>query len=189
MTCIVGIVTEDGVILGADTLWAAGLYWAETSAVPKVFTIELCSGEKIGIGFAGQPRVMQILIHCVDWLNLGSWPQHGSEQAWIVSAAIPAMRRALDEHGAKPDDDSESVEAQFLFAVNGRLFEIQSKWQVFEGVNRYGAIGSGGPYALGSLATVGIGEPKSRVLAALEAAARFTPNVAPPFTVINVPCL
>ena len=74
----------------------------------------------------------------------------------------------------------------FIIGVRGRIFIVESDYQVIEPAARFAAVGSGAPYALGSLAT-SKGSPVARVRQALAVAERFCAGVRAPFHVLIAP--
>jgi ATP-dependent protease HslVU (ClpYQ) peptidase subunit len=83
-----------------------------------------------------------------------------------------------------------SVESlgKFLVGVRGRLFCIESDFQVGEGVQDYAAVGSGSAYALGAMflqrhCTPGVRLPSAELERALAAAAEHSPYVRGPWLV------
>ncbi len=73
-----------------------------------------------------------------------------------------------------------------MVGVRGRLFVVESDYQVVEPTAPFAAIGSGAAYALGSMAT-SRGRPVARITQALKVAERFSGAVRGPFTVLSAP--
>ena len=73
----------------------------------------------------------------------------------------------------------------FMVAVHGHIFVIQDDFQVSESRDNYNAVGSGVYCALGSLAT-SIGNPKKRLVKALDVASKFSTGVEKPFTILSM---
>ena len=70
----------------------------------------------------------------------------------------------------------------------GRLFTIQSDYQVAEVADNYTAVGCGQDYALGSLYATLESIPTKRIKLALETAAYFSAAVRPPFVIEKLAC-
>jgi ATP-dependent protease HslVU (ClpYQ) peptidase subunit len=75
-------------------------------------------------------------------------------------------------------------EANFLIATpNGKLFEVLVDFQINE-IEDFTAIGSGSPFALGSLYTTrDWGDHKRRIMTALKVAATYDMSTGPPYTI------
>lgn len=168
MTCIVGVATPNGVVLGGDSLGSSG--WDSTERKdPKVFKLS----REVACGFTSSYRMGQILRFHVELPPVGR-----DEYAWAVKDFIPAIRAAFKEHGYAQIDNSVESGGVFLLAVRKRLFRVDSDFQVGEPVAPFEACGCGEGYALGALHVLGnSGTPRQRVKRSLEAAARFSNGV------------
>lgn len=174
MTCIVGLVDGDRVWMGGDSAGVSGLD-ITVRADTKVFR----NGDML-IGFTNSFRMGQLLAYKL------APPQHERDQdvfRYMVVDFVDAVRACLKDGGyAQRSNDVESG-GTFLVAYEGRLFSVQSDYQVGEAVRGYHAIGCGADYALGSLAsTVGL-PAEERVRKALECAELFSGGVRSPFNI------
>lgn len=183
MTCVVGIRTETGVLLGADSLAATGSA-ALVRDDPKVFRM----GERLAAGFAGSYRVGQVLQHHVTVAD----PLVGdSIREWVVTVFVPALRQRLKDTGAmRRFKDEQERGADLLLAAYGRLLRVNEDFQVVEPAYPFAACGSGEAWALGALyATDGAeveGGARGRLEIALEAAQEFSTDVRGPFSFVEV---
>ena len=82
------------------------------------------------------------------------------------------------------DSQTAVQEANFLIATpDGKLFEILLDFQMNE-IKDYTAIGSGSPFAIGSLYTTrDWGDPRRRMLAAFEVAGVYDMSTGPPYII------
>jgi ATP-dependent protease HslVU (ClpYQ) peptidase subunit len=115
-------------------------------------------------------------------------PEHHSDVAvekWMVTSFVDAIRGCLKNGGYAERKDEVEKGGFFLVAYRGRIFEIQSDYQVAEREEPYGAIGCGEDLALGALfASEHLADkPRKRVELALQAAAAFSAGVYPPFRI------
>ena len=177
MTCIVGVVAPDGVWMGGDSAAISG--WDLTRAAdPKVFT----NGDYL-IGYTTSFRMGQLL----RFADLPKPLDRAGDEllGFLVTEFVNAVRTVLKDGGfAKKDSEVESG-GTFLVAVNGRLFEVYSDYQVHESRDDYAAVGSGAQVASGSLhATPRLG-PRKRIERALTAAAHHSAGVHGPFTIVR----
>lgn len=174
MTCIVGLVDGDRVWMGGDSAGVSGLD-ITVRADTKVFR-----NAGLLIGFTNSFRMGQLLHYKLEV------PERAPDEdlfRYMVVDFVDAVRGCLKDGGyAHKSNDVESG-GNFLVATEGRLFSVQSDYQVGEAVRGYHAIGCGADYALGSLAsTIGL-SPEARVRRALEVAELFSGGVRAPFTV------
>lgn len=188
MTCIVGIETSDGVLLGSDSAVSSG--WSiEPTHARKVFAI----GPHIGIGLCGSPRMGQLLQYK---LEPPEPPMARSSisavSRYMATDFVDAVRETLKAGGhAEKENEKERADSSFLVAIRGFLFAVYGDYQATYLSFGFGSVGSGYREAMGALAATrqaGL-TPKARALAALEASAEFTSNVAPPFHFLEVPRL
>ena len=175
MTAVVGLVHDGRVHLGADSALTAG--WALTiSAQPKVFR----RGPYV-IGTSGSPRMAQVMRYSFE-----PPPLDGEPHRFMATAFIDAMRQVLKDAGvATKTADQEATGGSFaLVGIAGRLFEIQSDYQVSESVDGFAAIGSGFEPCLGALHATPGRPVRERLRIALEAAERFNAAVHGPFVFV-----
>ncbi|HYH23324.1 MAG TPA: hypothetical protein VD995_32315 [Azospirillum sp.] len=178
MTCIVGLVDNDRVWMGGDSAGVSGLD-ITVRADTKVFR-----NEDMLIGFTNSFRMGQLLHYKLK-------PPPRDEDAdvfrYMVVDFVDAVRACLKDGGwAQRSNDVESGGC-FLVAYEGRLFSVQSDYQVGEAIRGYHAIGCGADYALGSLASTEGLPAEQRVRKALECAETFSGGVRSPFTVQSLP--
>jgi ATP-dependent protease HslVU (ClpYQ) peptidase subunit len=181
MTCIVGVVRDEVVYLGADSLASDGWMNSIVREDKKLFRV----GEII-IGLAGMPRAAQLLRFKLD---LPTIPGDADLFRWIVVEFIESVRKCWREGGyLEKKDERESGEgSEFLVGIRGRVFTVYSSLQVEENTWRYAAIGSGSSFAMGSLHhSASLGEDvDSAITLALTAAEKFNAGVRGPFHIIS----
>jgi ATP-dependent protease HslVU (ClpYQ) peptidase subunit len=175
MTCIVGLAHQGRVIIGADSAGVAGLDMT-VRADRKVFR----NGEFI-MGFTSSFRMGQLLA-----VKLSPPKYHPDVEPWryMVDDFVENVRRCLRDGGFMRRDHDVEQGGDFLVGFRGRVFSIESDFQVGERVEGFDACGCGAPFALGSLAeTSGTDDPVDRVQSALKVAERFSAGVRGPFHV------
>jgi len=175
MTCIVGIVHREGVIIGGDS---AGVttYRIVRRADEKVFQV----GEFI-MGFTDSFRMGQILRYSFVP------PARGAEDdlTFMNTKFIDAVRQCLKSGGyARKSDEVESG-GTFLVGYKGKLYCVESDYQVGISLEEFEAIGCGEEFALGCLHATPGQDPRARAQMALEAAARFSTGVRGPFNFVE----
>lgn len=178
MTCIVAIADGGNVYMGGDSA-ITGDHDIETQRWPKVFKFGECL-----IGCCGYPRMRQILEYHVTLK-----PRHGGDPLkWLVVDVIPDVRAQFKEHGFLEKDKEAESGGFFLVAVGGRIFEIQSNFQVLETAESYLALGSGRRYAVGAMEVLVKGKlsPRAKIKNALAVAAKYTSSVRGPFTILSI---
>ena len=85
------------------------------------------------------------------------------------------------------DNKTEELECPFLLAFKNRLFQVDSDFQLAESATGYDSVGSGAPFALGSLySTDKLGmKPEDRLYWALKSAETHGRGVGAPFHILN----
>lgn len=173
MTCCVALKNRGHVIVGADRCqtWDSGDY--VVSRHSKVWN----SGAFI-VATSGSPRVGQIIRTTV---KMPSKPPKDL-LGYMVEAFCFTARKALELHEWKSAAEEKPLEGALIVAAKDRVFEVQSDFSVIESDAEYTTVGSGGSFALGSLATRGRGVPaRKRVRDALRAAEQHMNSVRGPF--------
>jgi len=185
MTCIVGVVKGGTVWLGGDSAATDGRLNRTIIKDPKVFI----KGE-FGFGVCGSPKVMDAVAHSF----VPPEQENGTdERTFLVETFVPALREKLVEldcagKNSSPFGGGSDVvyEGEMLVGYRGMLYKLQGNFQLIHSASGYDTTGSGGTLALGSLeATKKMGNPRKRVLAALEASTKNA-GCAPPFVVVTV---
>lgn len=177
MTCIVGIETEDGVIMGADSMAADGSWFAHVRTdAPKVFALR-----EYLFGFTTSFRMGDLLRY---HLTLPP-PPKSRVHRHMVTAVIPAIRECLKSGGFATTANGAEAGGDFLMATRGRLYHVASDYQVGRSAHGYDAAGCGSSIALGALAATGGQEPRKRLRSALVAAERHSAGVRRPWRFIT----
>ena len=185
MTAIVGLIADGKIYMGADS--AGTNAWLQTTsrADQKIFKQKRGYQGSFLFGFTGSFRMGQLLQYKLDI------PLHDPAKdafAYMVEDFVEAVRTCLKEGGYARKENEEESAGTFLVGYQGRLFMIQSDYQVEESLLNYAACGCGDDLLLGSLyATAKIKgmKPRQRVRGALEAAQEFSAGVREPFHIIT----
>ena len=174
MTCIVGLVDKGTVYIGGDSAGVSE-YNLTVRADRKVF-----KNKDFIFGFTSSFRMGQLLRHSFVP------PLHDKEvdtEKYMCTTFIDAVRQCLKEGGfAKNEMETESG-GQFLVGYQGRLFVIDSDYQVGESANNFNSIGCGQSVALGVMYATACSSANERVTLALKAAEQFSVGVRGPFFV------
>lgn len=179
MTCIVGLVKRGTVWLGADSAGTDGRLQRTIIKDPKVFV----RGD-IAFGVCGSPKVMDALAHSIQ---LPHQVPGINDREFLVGELVPAIRAGLVKLDAASSTDSGvQYEGEMLVGYRGALYKLQGNFQLIQSADGFDSTGSGGQLALGSLrATRNVGNPKKRLLTALEASTANA-GCAPPFVIVSV---
>jgi ATP-dependent protease HslVU (ClpYQ) peptidase subunit len=192
MTCIVGLEQDGRIYLGADSAGVSGTNLC-VRADQKLFR----NGPFI-IGFTTSFRMGQLLRYR---LCPPVHPEVMDVDEFMTTIFIDEVRRCLRNGGyARRKEEQESA-GTFLVGYRGKLFIIESDYQVGRAVDGIGAVGSGAQVALGALhaqtATAAFKcsacsipshtrTAESKVRIALEAAERWNSAVRSPFIILSV---
>lgn len=185
MTCIVGIAHAGGVTIGGDSAGVAGLDLVVRKD-SKVFTLE---GGRAVFGFTSSFRMGDLLRYGLD---LPKRDPSADLDRWMRTSFIDAVRACLKAGGYATVSNGVETGGQFLVGIEGRLFHVESDFQVGESAHGVDAVGCGQAFALGAMvalggAALGVGNQsvlaEMRVRKALEVAETFSAGVRGPFQV------
>jgi len=161
MTCVVGLIDNGIIHMAADSL-GSGSYIKTERKDPKLFTMN----NKAIVGFTTSYRMGQVLMYS-DLLK----HQKNITHQWMVTEFIPRVQKLFAEAGIEKNENGVKACGSFLIGVHGKLFLIDSDYQVEESKDNYNVVGSGNEAAAGALyATKSMKDPYKRVKIAVEAA-------------------
>lgn len=172
MTCIVGVVDNGKVFIGGDSAGVAG-YSLTVRADRKVFR----NGDFI-MGFTSSFRMGQLLAK-----SFTPPKRHPDTDVYkfMVTDFIDSVRDCLKTGGYAEKHNEAEKGGTFIVGYQGRLFLIDSDYQVGEAIDGFDACGCGAEIAQGALFANPAGKPRDRLKVALEAAERFSAGVRGPF--------
>jgi hypothetical protein len=180
VTCVVGLVHEGDVWIGADAAGTAG--WDLTiRRDPKVFL----AGDAL-VGFTSSFRMGQLLRY-----GLGTLARNPNVDPYehVVTAVANEVRSLFDAGGFSRRKEESEVGGVFLLGYAGRLFTIDQDYGVGEALEPYAAVGSGAQVALGALNVLSWQDnlpPRQKLIYALNVAERHNASVRGPFTVLSL---
>ena len=180
MTCIVAYTDGDVVWMGGDS---AGTKCESVHIMkhPKVF-----KKDQFLIGCCGDIRIGQLLQYklCVQ-----DQPDHYETLEYMSTMFVDAVMQLFKDNLYSENEDGKEWGGDFLVGYDGRIFNVEANFSVFETSECYHAIGSGDREALAALHTIDAILPKlpisSKIEIALQASAKFNSSVSSPFTIIS----
>ena len=185
MTCIIGVEHNGVVYMGADSILVDG-WWRDVMAGTKLF-----QRDGMLFGFAGSPRMAQIIEHLMDSPKRQEAGQ--PDEAYLIQSVIEPMREALKTFGYASIENSREAGANVMIGYRGHLYTIQDNYQLCRSAMQFTALGVGAPYALGALAAllgpVAVWDRRNLeagILEALEVAGTLCIGVAWPFVVEKI---
>ena len=178
LTCIVAVKDGKTIYMGADSAGSGGGY-TESRKDPKVWV----DGEFI-YGFTSSFRMGAILRYHFKPPRRGKL----SVDAYMNTRYVDELMQTLSDNWWIEDKTAKAEGGTFIVGYAGRIFCVQSDFQVGETRDKYYSVGSGSWHALGSLfSTEGLLQsPEQRVKIALRASAKFTTTVEPPFKIVKL---
>jgi len=190
MTCIVGLVDGDKAWMGGDSAGVAGLD-VTIRKDPKVFK----KGPFL-IGYTSSFRMGQLLRFKFKPPKYYPEEYHNDEREYMCIDFIEGVRSCLKAGGYSTISSNEETAGVFLVGFNGRLFRIDSDFQVGESMETYESIGCGQDYAKGSLFSMlgvnSLSKPNEKydpgyiVEEALNSAEHFSGGVRAPFVIESI---
>lgn len=176
MTCIVAIEHNGIVHIGGDSAGVSGLSLT-VRADEKVFT-----KDPFVMGFTTSFRMGQLLRYK---LTVAGKPEDMDEVEYMSTWFVDAVRNCLKAGGYARTYDGHESGGTFLVGYRGRLYIIDSDYQVGIPADGYAAVGCGEDLALGALHATRQLKPEKRIEVALEAAERFSGGVRRPFVTVH----
>ena len=179
MTCVVGLLDKGDVWMGADSAGVAGRLVVKRDD-SKVFR----NGPFL-MGFTTSFRMGQLLRYSFEP------PKHESgipDHKFMCTTFTDAVRKCFKDGGyAKKNDEVESAGC-FLVGYHGKLFEVESDYQVGISHDDFAAVGCGDELAMASLTSTDNTKmpPKARVRLALKVAEKYSTGVCGPFRVMRL---
>ena len=169
MSCVIGLLHDGKLYMGADGVSTNSSGDHRPVHCEKIFW----NGDYL-IGFTGSIRTGQLL----------------KPNYFTPPNDIMELPDAMFEHFDRKsvicidEENCKIQQSNFLIGWKGRLYDVLIDFQLNETYGDYNAIGSGAPYALGSLFTSRkVKSPEKRVLNALKSAAEFSFAVGEPYTI------
>jgi hypothetical protein len=178
LTVIVGLVHRKRVHLAGDSAGSDG-HRLTIRRDPKVFT-----NGPYAFGFTTSFRMGQLLHHAFE----APHPE-GDLDRFMATTFVNAVRACLKDGGWARKDSEQEQAGTFLVGVHGRLFVLDSDYQVGEPADGYAAVGCGEELALGALhATAELAlKPRERLSVPLRAATLHSAGVAAPYIYAKTP--
>lgn len=174
MTCIVGLVHEGKVYMGADSAASSG-FDRHLTSLHKVFRTG-----KFLLGYTTSFRMGQILQY---HLTVRTQFTEETDEQYMVVAFVEAVRECLKGKGFAKIDNNVEEGGEFLVGYNGHIYQLESDFQINHWQHGMGACGAGEDYALATLLALPNLEPEERIRRALEIASELSSYVSPPFLI------
>lgn len=179
MTCIVGIIENEKVYIAGDSAGVAGLD-ITIRKDPKVFK----TGEFV-IGCTSSFRMINILRYSFAPPELS---ENEDIYKYMCTKFINAVRQSFKDAGWLEIDKNIESGGTFLVGLRGRLFKIESNFQVAESIDKFASVGCGDVYAvtvLKMLESEYLINANDKLTKALEMAVYFSGGVRPPFNYVE----
>lgn len=177
MTCIVAITDGEVVTMGADSAGTYG-YSLCTRKDPKIYRVK-----EFLIGFTSSFRMGQILGYN---LNPPIHPDSKGIVEYMCTDFIAEIRFTLKYYGYATVNNNAESGGTFLVGYKGKIFKIDSDFQVGESIYQFDATGCGQDIALGSLFSTQYMIVQDRITLALQAAEKFSAGVRAPFYTLEI---
>jgi ATP-dependent protease HslVU (ClpYQ) peptidase subunit len=178
MTCIAGVVNKGRVVIGGDSAGVQGDSLSlRVRSDKKVFL-----NKGYALGFTSSFRMGQLLEYA--FVPPVPKPKQDLMQFMAVDF-VDAVRQCLKSGGFASKTNETESGGTFLVGYQGRLFTIESDYQVAEHVDGVATVGCGQSYALGALLATSKVEARKRVLNALKIAEQCSAGVRGPFHIVT----
>jgi hypothetical protein len=181
MTCIVGIQYNNQVWIGGDSAGVAG-YKICYRADEKVFI-----KDNFIFGFTSSFRMGQLIRYK---LSIPKIKEDQDIDEYLHVDFLDSVIQCFKSNGYAIIENNGIQGGVFLFGFKGRLYQVNSDFQIARQIDDYDAVGCGEDFALGSLYNENriqnTGGPKYKIIRALECAEYFSSGVSKPFHVLSL---
>jgi ATP-dependent protease HslVU (ClpYQ) peptidase subunit len=176
MTCIVGIGKNGVSWLGGDSAATGGDLSKRIIGESKV-TVK----NNIAFGIAGSPKILNAIMNTRNFDHVKLSKNHDDNMHHEI---LPLIKKTLADFDCITN---ETFEGGIIVGFKGKIFRVESNFQVFTCKTNFDSIGSGSDIAMGTLhATQTVNNSKKRIMMALEASADNNAGVCAPFSVVSV---
>jgi hypothetical protein len=177
MSSVIGIVENDRLVMGCDSIYVGNV-------VDNTTSDKLFRRGPLFIGCTFSPRVRQLIAYEVELPEVIE-PDGNLEKTLMLGVVKPihACMKANDIDERK--DGVATQEGHMLIGIHNRLFVVQYDWRVIEPRCKYWAVGSHDGIAMGVLHATRNGEipAERRIEMALEAQEAHSIYIRPPFVI------
>ena len=174
MTCVIGMVDNGRVWMGADSQGTDAWHRATQHRTAKVF-----QRGPLVIGFTSSYRFGQVLRYAPDLPE----PKDFGER-YMVTAFVPWLRKALADGGWVQKHDEREMGGTALIGGFGLLFKLQDDFSVLESNRGIDATGAGMETALGAMLALR-SAPEKRIRRALTISAELSSVVGGSFEILH----
>lgn len=173
MTCIAGIVSDNKVFLAGERGASDDNY------IVKIDKPKIWKSNGYIFGYAGTFEGQHLQNNFIP-----PTPE-GNLDKFMHGKFLKSLKAFYEEWGIPSDKDTS---LSLLIGIRGKLYEHESEGLTLISYERdYVAIGSGSPYAMGSLySTQTHKDPKRRLMLALNCATDFSPSCIGPIDILSI---
>jgi ATP-dependent protease HslVU (ClpYQ) peptidase subunit len=173
LTCIVSLLDKQTLYIGGDSAASSG-----TSICIREDKKVFYNGPFI-IGFTNSFRMGQLL----HYKFVPPVQEVEDDVEYMSTAFIDNVKNCFSLNDFVFDNDAD--DSAFLVGYRGKLYVVDTDFQVGVPSTPYYAIGCGADFALGAMYATEGKKPEARIVTALEAASKFSTAVSPPFYIVK----
>jgi len=184
MTCIIGLIDDNkNIHIGADSAGVCG-YDIRERTDSKIFI-----KSSMIFGFTSSFRMGQLIRYQLEI------PKHFhgvDDYEYMCTDFIEAVRKCFRDFGFARIDNNVNSGGIFLVGYRGKLYQVESDFQVGQINSNFNACGCGEDYALGALEIIESNSelscqtPKNKIVDALAVAEKYSAGVSGPFKVLSL---
>jgi len=167
MTCIIGLVENGEVYIGADGASSNG-HFIENARIEKVFR-----NGKYVIAYTSSFRMGQLLQYCISLPD----PPEKVTLKFMVEEFIEIVRDEFKKYGYSKVESNEETGGTFIVGVNNSLFHVYNDYQVGHYQDGFTVDGSGRYFAVGAMEALKDFDPEPRIARSIEIAGKFCTTV------------
>lgn len=187
MTVIVAVNKDDKIAIAADSL----LSYGESGAYDTSNTeySKLMDGRKTIIGCAGEINYTSVIPKVFKKKRYPALNSIDKVHAFFSELLVLMKKRYgfVNNQSSNTDTPFTQLSAEFIIVSAGKIFIVDDTMTIVE-FNRFAAIGSGQPYAMGALYNLYDGRMNSSTIAkrAIETAINFDTSCGEPVEILTI---
>lgn len=125
MTCIVGLVHNDTVYIGGDSLGSNG-FSKVVRKDKKVFHLK--DIDNAVMGYTSSFRMGQLLMYGTGLIDKRDTYEKDINHEYLVTKFIPNVIRVLEEGGYSRNNSGQKSGGEFLIGYKNQLFQVESDY-------------------------------------------------------------
>lgn len=186
MTCVCAVIEEGNVFMGCDSLMTDSYLNQYNLSGLKIvsYPVSIRNHDTLLIGWSGEMAALNALMRFKA--PSSELVSQGFARQYVYNDFSQALKQHfIDEKLVDERNRFTGVETSFIIGLKGKIFYMFRDFSAYEPNDAIGAIGSGGPHAMGALAALSRSTPENRIRKSIEIASKYDAQTGGPISVVN----